>query len=159
MKKIKYVFDHIELWMGGFFFCIMSIAVGLQLFSRFARLSIVFTEEIARYSYIWVAFLCMALAERQRTHFNVTVFTMFLKGRAEATLEFIADLVCTIVFFILFYWSLQFWPFTHVLKTPALEIPMTVVSTCLCIGFFLSFIHRLYHAVSHAKQMIKGGNP
>ena len=159
VNKLKYIFDRIELGIAWFFFCTMSIAVGLQLIARFTKVSFVFTEEVARYSYIWVAFLCMSLAEKQRAHFNVTVFTIYLKGRAEAALEFFADLVCTMVFIYLFYWSLKFWPFTHVLKTPSLEIPMTVVSTCLCVSFFLSSIHRLFHAISHAKQMIKGGKP
>jgi TRAP-type C4-dicarboxylate transport system permease small subunit len=133
--------------------------VGLQLIARYTGLSLIFTEEVARYSYIWVAFLAMALGEKCRTHFNVTVFTVFLKGRAEAALEFIVDLISAFVFIFLFYWSLHFWPFTHVTKSPAMELPMTIISTSLCVGFFLSFMRRLYHASRHAKQMIKGVNP
>jgi hypothetical protein len=36
-------------------------------------------------------------------------------------------------------------------------MPMTCISTSLCLGFFLAFIRRLVHAAAHAKLMIKGG--
>ena len=156
MKKLKYVFDNIEHWLAVFFFLMMCFAITLQLVSRFAGISIVFTEEIARYSYIWIAFLSIALHEKLRGHFNVTVFTLFLKGRAEAALEFFTDLLCSLIFLFLFYWSIRYWSFTNVLKTAALEIPMTFATTCLCVGFFMAFIRRLWHTIGHAKQMIKG---
>ena len=101
----------------------------------------------------------MSLAEKQRAHFKVTVFTMFLKGRGEAALEFIADLISVVVFIFLFYWSLRFLPFTHVTLSPALRIPLTCISSSLTLCFFLAFIRRLYHAVGNAKKMVKGFNP
>ena len=157
MNKLKYCFDHIEVWIGQLFFCSMSLAIALQLVSRFTGMGIFFTEELARYSYVWIVFVCIALAEKQRAHFNVTAFTLFLKGKAEVILELIADIICTLIFLYLFYWSLRFWPFTHVLKTPSLEVPMTCITTCLCIGFFMSFVRRLVHTIERVKSIIKGG--
>jgi TRAP-type C4-dicarboxylate transport system permease small subunit len=157
MKKIKYCFDHIEVWIGEFMFCVMSLAVACQLISRFVGKPLFFTEEMARYSYIWIVFLCMSLGEKRRDHYTVTVFTMFLKGKAEALLELITDILCALVFLYLFYWSLGYWSFTHVIKTPALEIPMTFISTSLCLGFFLACIRRFGHAVEHLKLIVKGG--
>ena len=160
MKKILlYVFDNIEIWLSWIFFSFMSFAVAAQLITRFIGASFFYAEEIARFSYIWIAFLCISLAEKKHTHFCVTVFTMFFKGRAEATLEFIVDLLCFFAFIFLFYWSLRLLPFTHVIRSPAMELPMTIVSSSLGVGFFMSSIRRLYHAVGHAKQMIKGVNP
>lgn len=160
MKKVLlFIFNNIEIGLSGIFFLFMSFAVGAQLITRFIGTSFFYAEEIARFSYIWIAFLCIALAEKQKTHFSVTVFTVFLKGRAEAALEFIVDVICCLTFIFLFYWSLRFLPFTHVTRSPAMELPMTIVSSSLAVGFLLSFIRRLYHAVGHAKQMIKGVNP
>ena len=159
MKILKYIFDNIEEWCSGFFFCLMSIAVATQIITRFTGTSFMYTEEIARYSYIWVAFFCMSMAEKRRAHFNVIVFTIFLKGRGEAALEFIADLICAFVFIYLFYWSIRFIPFNHVNLSPAMRIPLTCISASLTVGFFLSFIRRSYHAVGHVKQIAKGVSP
>jgi TRAP-type C4-dicarboxylate transport system permease small subunit len=158
MEKLKYCFDRIEEWIGEFFFCLMSLAVALQLISRVIGKPLFFTEEIARYSYIWIVFLCMSLGEKRRDHYTVSVFTMFLKGRGEKILESITDIFCSLVFLYLFYWSLKYWPFSHVIKSPAFEIPMTCISTSLCIGFFMAFLRRLFHAAAHIKS-IKGSVP
>ena len=157
MKKLKYVFDNIELWIATFFFCLMASAVILQLVSRAGRFAIIWTEEVARFSYIWIAFLCMALHEKKQGHFSVTAFTSFLKGRAEAVLNFIVGLICSFVFIYLFYWSIRFLIFSHVIISGALRIPITVATTCLCVGFFLCSIRRLCHTIDYAKQIIKGG--
>ena len=157
MKKLLYIFDNIEIWTATFFFCLMTFLVILQLISRFSGVTIIFTEEFARYSYIWIAFLAMALHEKKRGHFNVTFFTMFLKGRGEAALEFFTDLLCSVIFLYLFYWSILYWKFSSVILTIALRLPMTFVTTCLCIGFFMCFVRRFSHTIGHAKQLVKGG--
>jgi TRAP-type C4-dicarboxylate transport system permease small subunit len=156
MAKLKFCFDHIEEWIGSFMFCVMSLAVALQLISRSVGQPLFFTEEIARYSYIWIVFLCISLGEKRRDHYSVSVFTLFLKGRGETALEFIADCLCCLVFLYLFYWAILYWPFSSVIKSPAFEIPMTCVSTSLCLGFGLAVIRRLMHAIGHAKRMIQG---
>ena len=158
MKILKYCFNHIEIWVSQLFFCTMCLAVAFQLFSRFTGMTFIFTEELARYSYVWVVFACIALAEKQKAHFNVKAFTLFLKGRAEQVLELIIDITCLIIFSYLFYWSLLYWPFTHVIQTPAMRLPMTVVTTSLCFGFFMCFVRRLVHTVNRIKLLIKGGN-
>jgi TRAP-type C4-dicarboxylate transport system permease small subunit len=155
MDRCKYCFAHIEEWIGCFMFCSMSLAVALQLISRAWGQPLFFTEEIARYSYIWIVFLCISLGEKRRDHYMVSVFTLFLKGRGEAALEFTTDCLCCVVFLYLFYHAILYWPFSNVIKSPALEIPMTFISTSLCLGFGLAAIRRLTHAIAHAKRMRK----
>lgn len=156
MKVLKYCFDRIEVFFCQVLFGVMSLAVAFQLVSRFTGLGFFWTEEVARYSYIWIVFLCISLGEKMRAHFTVTAFTMFLKGRAEAVLEIIVDIICLTIYAYLFYWSLHYLPFTHIIQSPAMRLPLTVITASLTVGFSLSFIRRLAHTVERVKGIIRG---
>jgi TRAP-type C4-dicarboxylate transport system permease small subunit len=157
MKWFKYCFEHVEVWVSSVMFCVMSLSVALQLISRLIGHPLTFTEEIARFSYIWIVFLCISLGEKRHEHYSVSVFTLFLKGRAETALEIAVDILGCIVFLYLFYWTILYWPFTMVVNSPALEIPMVLVSMCLSFGFGLACINRAIHIIRCTKLMFKGG--
>ena len=156
MKVLKYCFDRIEIFVSQVLFCTMSVAVAFQLVSRFTGLGFFWTEEVARYSYIWIVFLCISLGEKMRAHFTVTAFTMFLKGRAEAILELFVDIICLSLYLYLFYWSLHYLPFSHVIQSPAMRLPLTIITASLTVGFSLCFIRRLTHTVKRVREIIKG---
>ena len=158
MKILKYCFDRIEIWVAQFFFLVMTAAVGFQLLSRYTGMGFFFTEELARYSYIWVVFACIALGENMRAHFNVTAFTMFLKGRAEQILELFIDVLSIILYTYLLYWSIRNLPFTHVIQTPAMRFPMTVITSSLCFCFFMCIVRRITHTINRVKLIKKGGD-
>lgn len=80
MKKLLKVFNSLEEIIAGSLFGVMCITILCQMFSRiFLKKALLFSEEISRFCYIWVVFLCISLGEKKFEHFNVEVFLSFVK--------------------------------------------------------------------------------
>jgi TRAP-type C4-dicarboxylate transport system permease small subunit len=143
MKKIIKAFDSIEINISSVLVVVMSLAVLTQLVSReiFGK-SLLFTEEIAKYAYIWVVFFCISMGEKDREHFYVNIFVQFVKGRANLVLYSIEYFAGCIVFAYLLYWSIKFYIFESVILSPALEISMTTVAGAVVVGMALALIRR-----------------
>lgn len=155
MKKLKEVFDSLEIYISSVLVIIMSLSVLTQLVSReiFGK-SLLFTEEIAKYCYIWVVFFCISMGEKNREHFYVDIFVKFVKGRASLVLYSIEYLAGCIVFAYLLYWSIKFYGFEGVILSPALEISMDVVAAAVVVGMALALIRRTNKLVKSIADII-----
>lgn len=142
-EKVWYVLGHIEDIIAQAFFALMSIAVFAQLISRIIfRNPLFFSEEIARYSYVWIVFMCIPLAERTKEHYNVTLFVGFLKGKAAKAVDILGHIICVGLFIYMLYWAILFLPFNAIIKSPALEFSMAYISVSMIISFALCIVRR-----------------
>ena len=55
----------------------------------------------------------------------------------------------------LLYWSVQFFEFQSVVKSAAMEIPMSVVAASMVLGFFLGSIRCLVNMIHYIRQIGK----
>ena len=124
------------------------------MFSRiFLKKALLFSEEISRFCYIWVVFLCISLGEKKFEHFNVEVFLSFVKGVPNQLLRALPSLFCFGIHLYLLYWSVQFFDFQKVVKSAAMEIPMAVVAAGMVLGFFLGSVRCLVNAVNSVRKI------
>lgn len=155
MKTVMKIIKNLEEYVSVFFLCVMCIAVTFQIIFRVILKSpLLFTEEIARYSYVWCVFFCIAMGEKHNEHFAVDIFVRFLKQRASDWLYAIEKLIGCICFALLFVWSVQFLNFEWVVKSSALGISMGLVALSMCFGFGLSFIRRGYYVYYYVRKAL-----
>lgn len=158
MKRFLKIFDSLEEFLAGSLFGVMCITVLCQMFSRiFLHKALLFSEEISRFCYIWIVFLCISLGEKTREHFNVTVFLQWVKGVPDQILGLVTSLVCCGIHGYLCYWSIQFFVFEKVVKSAAMEIPMSVVAAGMVLGFFLGSIRCLVNVAGHIRALAGTG--
>jgi len=149
-EKLIKALDSIEVTISSILFVVMSSIVFAQLLAREIFKSSIFTsEEIARFSYVWISFLCVSLAEKRREHFCVDVFLKFLKGKANFLVYVIEYLIGSVILAYLFYWSIEFSKFQSVRLSNALEIPMSVVAASMIVGFGMAFIRRTVNLIKY----------
>jgi hypothetical protein len=154
MKKLWRILNNLEEIIASSLFAVMCIMVLSQMIARiFLRKGLMFSEEVSRFCYIWVVFLCISLGEKTFEHFNVSVFLIWLKGVPNQIIYAITDFICFFIHAYLLYWSWQFFEFEKVVKSAALEIPMAVVAAGMVLGFFLGSIRCLVNVV-HTVQKI-----
>ena len=80
------------------------VVVSLQVFYRFVlELPFVWSEEAARYLFVWAAFLGAAVAIGRREHFSITLIKTYLTRRGQWVLE-IFGVILVIVFCLLMIW-------------------------------------------------------
>lgn len=156
VKKIVTILNNIEDYIAPGFFAVMCIAVAAQIFFRMVvRRPLLYTEEIARFSYVWCVYVCIAMGEKYRDHFSVDIFVSFLKGRADIIVHILEKALGCLMFAVMFVWSLKFFSFQKILQSPAFGISMSVVASSMCFGFFLSFVRRATHLVKDIRSLLR----
>ena len=156
MKKLLSFLYSIEDYFASAFLFIMCITVAVQIFFRIAiHKPLLYTEEIARFSYIWCVYLCIAMGEKYEEHFCVDVFVKFLKGKPNQVLRVIEKALGCVIFGVLLYWSVKFWSFQRINRSAAFGISMSIVAASMCVGFFLSLIRRGAHLIKAVSLLFR----
>lgn len=155
MKVLKHLYEHIEEDISIILFGVMCVCVAAQMFTRILTdFSLLYSDELSRFCYIWVVFLCMSLCEKTNDHFNVTVFLQPVKGMANEILWIVMRVFCLAVYIYLFYWACKFCVFEQDTKSASMEISMSIVAASMVVGFFLGSIRCAINVIKAFKHAI-----
>ncbi|GAA1589870.1 TRAP transporter small permease [Leucobacter aridicollis] len=114
----------------------------LQVVSRYVFHSpLTWTEELARFSLVWLAFLGAGFVMARRQHIAVDILAKALGKVGERIVNGIAIVVVLIVSGVLAVAGAQFAVLASAIKAPATQLPMSVVYGAAAVGFALIFIH------------------
>jgi len=105
---------------------VLVVPVTIQMFSRFTQLipAWIWTEEMARFLFIWMVMLGAMIGVRDSSHFDVDVWPE-LKPRANALLR-IVSMVFVLVFALVFVWyGIKFVQFGWDQSSELADMPMT----------------------------------
>ena len=104
---------------------VLIIPVSLQIFSRFTALipSYIWTEEMARFFFIWMIMIGSMVGIRDGAHFDVDLWPE-LKPRANALLRIVSN-VFVLIFALVFIWyGIKFVQFGWNQNSELAELPM-----------------------------------
>jgi TRAP-type transport system small permease protein len=107
---------------------ILIIPVSLQIFSRFTALipSYIWTEEMARFFFIWMIMIGAMVGIRDGAHFDVDLWPE-LKPRPNALLRIVSN-VFVLLFALVFIWyGIKFVQFGWDQTSELAELPMTYI--------------------------------
>jgi TRAP-type transport system small permease protein len=107
---------------------IVVLPVSLQIFSRFTALipAYIWTEEMARFLFIWMIMIGAMIGVRESTHFEVDVWPR-VGRRVEAALRLVAGLA-VLVFALVFVWSgIEFTEFAWNRISELAELPLWLI--------------------------------
>jgi TRAP-type transport system small permease protein len=98
-------------WLLAFSVAVLIVPVSLQIFSRYTQLipAYIWTEEMARFLFIWMVMIGAMIGVREGSHFEVDVWPD-LGVKANALLQLISG-ACILVFAGVFLWA--GWEFTR----------------------------------------------
>ena len=107
---------------------ILIIPVSLQVFSRFTELipSYIWTEEMARFFFIWMIMIGAMVGIRDGAHFDVDLWPD-LRPRANALLRILSN-VFILLFALVFVWyGIKFVQFGWSQNSELAELPMPLI--------------------------------
>jgi TRAP-type C4-dicarboxylate transport system permease small subunit len=107
---------------------IIVIPVSLQIFSRFTALipAYIWTEEMARFLFIWMIMIGAMIGVRESTHFEVDLWPQ-VGPRIEAAVKLIASL-CVLAFALVFVWAgIEFTQFAWNRISELAELPLWLI--------------------------------
>ncbi|TDL30900.1 TRAP transporter small permease [Jeotgalibacillus sp. S-D1] len=146
--------EHIQLFVGVLFLSIFFVAILIQVFSRYLGVSVIWTEEVANYCFIWAIFMGAAVMVNRKDHFNFDLLAKKLKGKPKHILALVTDGVLLVFCIALFGYSLTamstFWDYNWV-SLPSLKMGYVWLSLPVMAGTMV--IYLLAHTVSDLKLL------
>jgi TRAP-type transport system small permease protein len=107
---------------------ILVIPVTLQIFSRYTELipSYIWTEEMARFLFIWMIMIGAMIGVRESTHFEVDLWPQ-VNPRVEAAVRLVGSF-CVLAFALVFVWSgYEFTAFAWYRISELAELPLWLI--------------------------------
>ncbi len=143
----------IEDYVSLILFWVLAVVVFAQFFSRYVlNDSIAWTEEIARYLLVAVAFAGAPIAARKNSHIHVEFFYRFISRRAGRMLSILVDIL-RIIFLAYASWiSFKILKIMHHQYMTSLRLPMSYLYIIVFAGFALMTIRAVQVFIRHQRQ-------
>lgn len=163
MKVINWLNDHIEEALLVVFGTIMVSSIFLQVIMRTVGLSLGWSEELARYCFIWLVYIGVSYAVKKQKHIKIDVLLLILQGKSKMLLQIIGSFVFLLfsTLMLIYGSKITFQLLSWGQSTPALGIPMGFVYLATPVGLGLTtirLIQRLrtqFQTLSESSQSLK----
>jgi TRAP-type transport system small permease protein len=128
VKKLLGFYHRLLTWLMAGAVAILILPVSLQIIARFTDWipAYIWTEELARFLFIWMVMIGAMIGIREGTHFEVDVWPQ-LGARANALLR-LTSLVFVLFFALVFvWWGIAFTRFGWDQLSEIAELPMWTI--------------------------------
>lgn len=138
LKKVSDTINNVVSYTGMVLFVILIIACVSQVFFRFVlNHSLSWTEELARYCFIWMHLIGASLLIESSGHATVTVILDLLHGTARRILDTVIELVIFFNGVIMLYAGMVLSYSSRANLSTAMSVPMWVVNSSVAVGGLL----------------------
>lgn len=135
IDKIFKGIDKVFEWASALILGFMMILMALQVLFRYVLNSpLAWSEELARFAFIWMTFIAGYLAARNAEHVAVTAIQDRLPNIPSKILKLASDWISAGFFGIVAVYSLMQWSTLASQTSSALRIPMSLVYLGMIIG-------------------------
>lgn len=158
MDKLAKFVRNVELGLGVAFITIFFITIVIQVFSRYAGISVMWTGEVSTYSFTWAVFMGAGAMTYENRHFAFNSLLDNLKGRKKEYLKIFISLVIFIFSAATLYYGIiitgKFWNYRWITLP---EVKMGYTWLCVPILGGTSALYSLTHITDHIRNIKKGG--
>ncbi len=152
MKRFVQALEKIQITLGIVFLCMFFLVILLQIATRYMGVSVIWTEEVANYTFIWAVFMGAAVMVNRREHFNFDMLRTKLKGKKRLSISIISDLVLigfhVVIFLLGIQIVMEFWNYTWA-TLPEMKMGYVWLSIPVMAGTML--LYSITHLMEHMK--------
>lgn len=131
LTGIDWIMDKVTLLI----LILLNLIVGLQVFSRYMlNHSLFWSEELARYLFIWLVFLSAAIVLRREGHIQVSFFVERLALGLRRAIVVLVDLLLLWFTATILVQSIRLASMVWTVPTAAMEIPWSLVYLGIVLG-------------------------
>ncbi len=125
LRRITYWYARFLSWLLVATVAILVVPVSLQIFSRYTELipSYIWTEEMARFFFIWSIMIGAMVGIREGTHFVVDLWPA-MNPRAQAALRLVSAAFVLLFAAAFLWWGIDFTRFAFNRISELAELPL-----------------------------------
>jgi TRAP-type C4-dicarboxylate transport system permease small subunit len=114
------------------------------------------SDELARYLYVYMVFLGAAHISRKQAHIRMDVLPARLAGRARAVLLLVLELAAIGFLVYAVRSGIVFYDFYRRIPSPAMEIPSGYLVAIVPVACALMILHHAARALRHLRELRTG---
>jgi len=139
---MKWFENNLEYVLVVTLLAVMTTAVFLQVVTRTFSYSLSWTEELARYSFIWLVYIGISFAVKEKKHIKIEALEMAVDDNGKKILGLISHTIFLLfAIFVIIYGSKMVINLYSLGQTsPALGLPMWIVYLAGPVGFGLTAV-------------------
>jgi len=131
---------------------LMGLSVALQIFMRYLfNMPLVWSEEFARYIFVWISFIGAGYGVRQGCHISMEYFFNKFSPRMRKRVALSTNIMSIAAFAYLIPTAIKFTIGQHPIDSSAMEIPMSWLFAAVPIGCALVCFRLIVDTVQLAK--------
>ena len=125
LRRIIAGYGRLLSWLLAASVAILIVPVSLQIFSRYTALipSYIWTEEMARFFFIWSIMIGAMVGIREGTHFVVDLWPP-LNARLQAVIRLVAAVFVLVFAVVFLWWGIDFTRFAFNRISELAELPL-----------------------------------
>lgn len=141
MRRFELIFAKYVGYGCSLLFGVMVVVSLAQVFFRYVlNDSLTWSEELARYLFVWVSFLGAAIALHRKMHIAVDILTSIVSERARRIMLLITQVAVLFLLVVLIGYGMRITLLTWNTPSAALRIPMGLVYLAIPTGAFCMLV-------------------
>jgi len=143
---MRYLYDHLLEMILAALLALLCLDVLMGVVTRYAfNQPFAWSEEIARYLFIWISFVGGAVAVKHQANFGLDLVSGRLSARGRWFLGLAVDVAVAAFGLALLYFGWQILPLVRMGRGSAIDISMDWVFLAIPVGGFLIIWYSLVH--------------
>lgn len=154
-KKILKNLDTIVISVTLSAVCLVLLA---QVFFRYVLNNpLIWSEELARYLFIWLTLLGLGYNIRTENNISMTLLYNKMPRRLQVAVDFLPDLIAIVLFTCLIPTAVSYFLSQRLILSSAMKLPLGFLAVSVPLSFSLVVIQAMIHLVRKALALRKRG--
>ena len=152
-KFWKFLDEHAEDIISAVLMSVATIAIVVQVIMRYLfKSSLSWSEELARYVFVWMTFISISYGIKMRKHVKIEAALSLFPKKIRPVIVIIGDIISLVVT----GWMLLGKVIRSGQVSPAMSIPMYFIYLAPAVGYILSSIRCIQTIILRVQNYKKG---
>lgn len=152
LKPLKWLDENLEKYIIFLLSTVMVVVIFIQVFMRYVMSnSLSWSEELARYCFIWLIYIGISYAVKRHRHIKVDAALLLFKDKTKIYFSLISNILFLIfcVYVVIYGYGIASQLLSFGQTTPALQIPTGIVYLAPPVGMGLAGIRLIQNIIEN----------
>ena len=158
-KLWEFLDEHAEDYILVVLMSVMTVVIFIQVLMRYVfKNSLSWSEELARYLFVWLSYLSISYGIKNRKHVKIEAALHLFPKKLRPYVVIIGDMVTLIwsIFVVTTGWVMTQKVLASGQTSPAMSFPMYIIYFAPCLGYMLSAIRTVQTIALRVGNIRKG---
>lgn len=157
MNRLIKTVEKVQITAGIVFLVIFFLSTLLQIITRYLGMSVLWTEELANYTFIWAIFMGAAIMVNHKEHFTFDLLQMKVKGKNKLYLNISIEALLVAFNLLITMYGFQllqhFWNYTWE-TVPAFKMGFVWLAVpVMSVTMILYSVNHIVNSISSLKRI------